>query len=693
MRLFALSLSLALSTAATAARTLTPEELLQVRRPDDVQVSPDGRWVSFTLRQKSLDENRDLKDVWVAPLAGGAPRQVTRDGKSEHARWSPDGRALLVTSARSGDPQLWLFDVAALGSAAAPGALVGGDPRQLTNLHGGAEGGVWAPDGRAVAFASDVLPACNGDDLCNRKRAEERDASKVRARLESRLFVRHWTQWRDGRRSHLFLLPLPAGAATAAAPLPGPPRDLTPGDADWPTWRLGGGEEYAFSPDGSELYVSHKALAGEAWSTNSDLFSVPAAGGAPRNLTADNPGDDRTPLLSPDGRWVAFVSQRRDGFEADLWRLKLLERKTGKVTVVGDLGDSIEAFAWRRDGKGLVVTAVSKGRVYLHALSLDGKAPRLHPHPASSDFALAPDGTVVAVWSGMNRPPEVFRYDPSRPAEKPQRLTAFNQEQLAGLDLGPPPEELWVEGKDGAKVHAWLQKPPGLAEGKKVPLVVLVHGGPQGAWEDLWGMRWNPAAWAARGYAVLLPNPRGSFGYGHPFVEQISKDWGGLAYDDVLRAVDAAEKLPFVQPGKACVAGASFGGYMVDWIAGHTDRFKCLVSHAGVFDLRSMYGATEELWFPEFDIGGPYWENPEAYAKWSPSSYVSAFKTPTLVVHGELDFRVPCEQGLQMFTALQRKGVESKLLWFPDEGHWVNKPRNSLLWHKTVLDWVDAHLK
>ena len=267
----------------------------------------------------------------------------------------------------------------------------------------------------------------------------------------------------------------------------------------------------------------------------------------------------------------------------------------------------------------------------------------------------------------------------------------MNDEQYKGLDLGPAPEELWVDSADGSKVHSWVLKPPGLTG--KAPLIVLIHGGPQGSWEDQWGMRWNNAAFAARGYVTVMIDPHGSTGYGHKYEEEISKDWGGLAYDDILRSVDAAEKLPYVQPGHTCAAGASFGGYMIDWIAGHTDRFKCLVSHDGVFDLTASYGSTEELWFPEWEFGGAYFEHPELYRKWSPNNFVQNFKTPTLVVQGELDFRVPTEQGLGMFTALQRRGVESRLLYFPDEGHWVLKPRNSQLWYHTVLDWIDAHAR
>ena len=647
---------LLLAAAASEKRPFTPEELLATRRPDDVKVSPDGRWASVTVRQKSLDENRDVKDIWLLPLSGqGEPRQFTRNGKSEHARWSPDGKSLLVQR----DRQLWLYD------------LQGGDGRQVTNAWGGAESGVFSPDGKSIAFTSEVYPQCKGDDVCNRDHAQELAKTQVQARTVDRLFARHWTEWKDGKRTHLFVQPLDRMS----------PRDATPFDADWPAWSLEGGDNFVFTGLRDELIVTNKPPEREAWSTNGDLFSL-AQGAPPRNLTAANKGDDTQPRLSPDGKLLAWTAQARDGYESDRWQLKVLELGTGKTTVLArNVEDDLGPFAWRRDSKGLIASVPEKGRFALYAVGLDGTAKRL-PGEGSADFDVGPDSAIVAVQSGMNRPPEVFKNG--------ARLTHLNDAQYAGLDLGPRPEELWIDAKDGAKVHAFVQRPPG---GKKAPLLLLIHGGPQGSWEDAWGMRWNPAAFAARGYVVLAVDPHGSVGYGQAFKESVSGDWGGLPYDDLMRAVDVAERLPYVELGRTCAAGASYGGYMVDWIAGHTDRFRCLVSHDGVFDLVSEYGATEELWFPEWEFRGPYWQNPELYRKWSPSSYVQSFKTPTLVVQGELDFRVPVEQGLGMFTALQRRGIESRLLYFPDEGHWVLKPRNSLLWYRTVLDWIDAHSK
>ena len=643
-----------------AARPFTPEELLATRRADDVQVSPDGAWASVTVRQKNLETNKDDKDIWLLPLHGGEARQFTRNAKSEHARWSPDGKRILIV--REG--QLWLYD------------LSGGDGRKLTALTGGADGGVFSPDGRFIAFTSEVYPECGGNDACNKEREEKREKSGVHARIVNHLFARHWTEWKEGKRTHVFVMPAAGG----------PARDATPLDSDWPSFRLGGGDDFQFTPDG-ELIVSSKLAQREAWSTNGDLWAVDPGGGAPRNLTAQNHGDDAQPRPSPDGRYLAWTSQARDGYESDLWKLKIQDRKSGRIVAVDIDSDDVGSFVWRRDSKGLVASVVQKARYWLYAVSLDGKFRRFAETPSGGDFDLAPDGTAVVALAGLTHPHEVFT---QKPGGSLARLSHFNDGQYKDLDLGTV-QELWTDAKDGSKVHSWVIRPAGAAP--SLPLLVLIHGGPQGSWEDAWTMRWNAAVFAARGYVVLETDFHGSVGYGQKFKEEISGDWGGLAYDDVMRATDAAEKLPGVEGGHTCAAVASFGGYLIDWIAGNTDRFKCLVSHDGVFDLAAEYGSTEELWFPEWEFRGPPWENPELYQRFSPSSYVKNFKTPTLVVQGELDFRVPVEQGLGMFTALQRRGVESRLLYFPDEGHWVLKPKNSQLWYHTVLDWIDAHAK
>src|SRR3989441_5138937 len=489
-------LALLCAAPAFAGRRFTPEELLATRRLDDPQVSPDGKLVAFTVRQKSLELNRDVKDVWLQPLAGVAARQFTRDGRSEHPRWSPDGKQLLVVSQRAGQEQaqLWSYD---LGS--------GGDPRQVTSLFFGADAGVWSPDGRWIAYTSEVYPRCAGDtaavDACDRKRFEERKGSKVEARIVDHLFARHWTEWKDGKRTHVFVQPAQGG----------PARDLTPGDSDWPSARVGGGDDFHFTPDG-ELIVSSKPAQREAWSTNGDLWLIDREGGPPRNLTPDNHGDDAQPRPSPDGRYLAWTSQSRDGYESDQWKLKIQDRKTGRITSVDIDTDDVASFAWRRDSKGLVASVLQKARFSLYSVSLDGKSRRFSETPAGgSDFDLAPDGTAIVAAAGLTRPPEVVAV---RPGGQPARLSRFNDEQYKDLNLGTA-EEIWVDSTDGSKVHSFIVRPANAPA--KLPLLVLIHGGPHDSWDDAWSMRWNPAAFAARGYVVLATDFHGSVGYGQKF--------------------------------------------------------------------------------------------------------------------------------------------------------------------------------
>src|SRR3954464_3325050 len=411
-----------------AARPFTPEELLATRRADDVQVSPDGNWASVTVRQKNLETNKDDKDVWLLPLRGGEPRQFTRNAKSEHARWSPDGKRILIV--REG--QLWLYD------------LSGGDGRKLTTLSGGAEGGVFSPDGRFVAFTSEVYPECGGNDGCNKERAEKREKSGVHARIVNHLFARHWTEWKEGKRTHVFVMP--AGG--------GPARDGTPFDSDWPSFRVGGGDDFRFTPEG-DLIVSTKPAQREAWSTNGDLWLIDRDANPPKNLTPGNHGDDAQPRPSPDGRYLAWTSQARDGYEADLWKLKIQDRKSGRVVAVDIDSDDVGSFVWRRDSKGLVASVVQKARYWLYAVSLDGKFRRFSEAPAGGDFDLTPDGTAVIAQAGLTRPPEVFTL---KPGGQLARLSHFNDAQYKDLNLGGI-EELWTEAKDGAKVHSWVIRP------------------------------------------------------------------------------------------------------------------------------------------------------------------------------------------------------------------------------------------
>jgi dipeptidyl aminopeptidase/acylaminoacyl peptidase len=474
----------------------------------------------------------------------------------------------------------------------------------------------------------------------------------------------------------------------------GAPRDLTPGAFDAPPFSLGGGSEFDVSPDGKELVYARNDEAHPERSTNSDLFLVSLSssttGGAAKRITSRT-GADTAPSYSPDGRWIAYVSQSRAGYESDLLELWLYDRASGQSKrIAADFPNWIESATWAPDSKSLYVTSPLAGKDVIHEITLDGRAIPVFNAGSSNSIDVAPDGkTIYFAMSTLRRPTDIYSLTRGG---TPKQLTHENDARLAQIAMGTS-EDLWWEGANGARVQGHLIKPPNFDPSKKYPAIVLIHGGPQGAWGDAWSYRWNPQPFAARGYVILMPNPRGSSGFGQQFVEEISRDWGGKVYTDIMNGVDRFAALPYVDGTHMGAAGGSFGGYMVDWILGHSNRFKALVSHAGVYNLESMYGVTEELWFPEWEFGGTPYDNPELYAKWSPHRFAKNFATPTLVSHGELDYRVPIGEGLQLFTALQRQGVPSRLLYFPDEGHWVLKPQNSKVWYQTVGDWFDKWLK
>ncbi|MBV8857284.1 MAG: S9 family peptidase [Acidobacteria bacterium] len=675
--------ALALSAAAFAqaqspAARFGVQELLKIQRVADPQLSPDGRWVAYQITVPDVAANRNRTQLFVVAAAGGEPRQLTTGAASSSSpRWSPDGRRLAYTSAN----QVWTM------------SPDGSDPKQLTNISTGASDPVWSPDGKWIAFASDVYPDC-ADDACNQRRDEEAEKNPVKPHVTTRLFVRHWTDWKGAKRTHVFVAPSEGGAA----------RDLTPGDWDAPPFSLGDPLDYAFSPDSKELAYARNTERLEAASTNADIFVVAVAGGEPRRITADNRGADRTPRYSPDGRYIAYRSQSTPAFESDRWRLMLYDRQTGQTRELLPKYDAyVDDFTFAPDGKSVYFSSGERGEQPLFNASLAGGPARKLLGGFNGDVQVSADSRfLVFTRSTANGPTEIYtaRMDGVVPlngsANQAAPLTHHNDTFMKQFSLRPAEELTWA-GAGGTKVSGWLVKPPDFDPNRKYPLVVLIHGGPQGAWNDSWGYRWNPQVYAADGYVVFLPNPRGSTGYGQQFTNEISGDWGGRAYEDIMNGVASVAAMPFVDKNNVAAAGASYGGYMVEWILGHNDdprvKFKTLVAHAGTFNLESMYGATEELWFPEWEFKGTPWDAPELYAKWSPHRFAKNFKTPTLVTHGELDFRVPVDQGLQLFTYLQRQGVESKLVIFPDEGHWILKPGNSLFWHTTVLEWLDSHLK
>lgn len=645
------------------------EDLLKIRRVGDPQVSPDGKRVAFTIGDVNVDANRTVTQIYIMSSAGGDMKQLTSGaGSSSSPRWSPDGRKIAYIT---GD-QVWVMEPD------------GSNKEQVTKISTGAGGPVWSPDGNWVAFVSDVYPDCTTDE-CNKAKDEAAEKNKVKAHVTDRLLFRHWVEWRDRKRTHVFIVASKGGGA----------RDLTPGDFDSPPYAVAGDVDYSFSPDSKELAYLRNPDKIEAISTNSDVYVVPTAGGPARNITARNKGYDDTPVYTPDGKFIIYRSQATAGFEADRWRLMAFNRSAGtSVELLRGFDRSVDEVALAPDGNTIYFTAGDRGYENIYKVPVSGgQQQKVAGNVFASNLQVAADNTFVFVSSTMSGPAEIFRGN----AGSVIALTRVNNDLMAQANLKPAEEVEWT-GALGKRIQGFIIKPVDFDPNTKYPLIVIIHGGPQSAFNNNWGYRWNPQIFANAGYVVFQPNPRGSTGYGQQFTNEISGDWGGKPYVDIMNGVaDVLRRNSFIDRTRVGAAGASYGGYMVDWILGHNNdprfRFKTLVSHAGVYNLTSMYGATEELWFPEWEFRGTPWSNPAMYARWSPNMFVRNFKTPTLVTAGELDFRVPYTQSLELFTALQRNGVESKLVLFPDEGHWILKPQNSAFWYHTVLDWFDKHLK
>jgi len=666
-------LTLGTGAPAYAKHPIVFDDLMRVDRISDPQVSPDGRWVAYVQGAVDFEANKVAKHIWLVPAEGGEARQLTYGaGSDTRPRWSPDGKSIAFVSTRSGKSQVWTI------------AINGGEAEPLTSISTEADGVTWSRRGDWLLFTSQVYPEC-ADDNCNRKRLEEAAQSKVKARLINELLFRHWDSWRDGKYTHLF----------AVSEQGGKPRDLTPGAYDAPTFFLDAPDGYDISPDGTEVcYTSNRAVPSSAvaWTTNNDLYLVPVEGGEARNITQDNPGSDASPQYSPNGRYIAYTSQARNGYESDLFRLRVYDRQTRSMKDLTTGFDQwVASFAWAPDSDTIYFTAPERGRQPVFRTSLSKPRVEKVMDGANNELAVTPDGkSFISTRSSLTEPAEIWR-TPAAGSES-TRLTHANDALLAELDMNPA-EFVSTKGALGAEIQSLLVKPPGFDPNRKYPGLALIHGGPQSDWEDAWSYRWNAQMFAAHGYVVMMTNFHGSTGYGQKFVEEISGDWGGAPYQELMAATNYLESLPYVDKTRLGAAGASFGGYMINWIAGHTTRFKALVSHDGVYDERSMYGETEEVWFDEWENHGPPWETPGLYEKWSASNFVQDVQTPMLLVQGALDFRVSDGQAFQLFTALQRRNVPSRLLYFPDEGHWVLKPQNSQLWYKTVLGWLDQYLK
>jgi dipeptidyl aminopeptidase/acylaminoacyl peptidase len=671
-----------ISAQEAARRPITFDDMIAMHRISDAELSPDGNWVAYTMTTPDMDVNANRTDLWMVPAAGGEAVQLTRTGKDSSPRWSPDGKTIAFLSSRSGESQVYLL------------SMEGGEAHALTKLSTGADLVKWSPDGKMILFTSSVYPDCK-DDACNKKRDEETEKNKVKAHVAENLLYRHWTHWNDGKRAHLFV---------AAAPhLPGPPdaggeaRDLTPGaNYDVPPDVRGEESDINFSPDSSEICFTAVTDKMEAISTNGDLFIVPVGGGEAKRITTQ-PGFDGNPVYSPDGKYIAYHAQLTPQYEADRWRVMLYDRATGKSENLTEssFDRSATNLAWSPDSNTIYFLAENETLQPVYAMPAKPDAtPKKVVDGFNAALGVSRDGkTMLLTRTSLTMPAEIFVA--AIDGSGLRQVTHANGALLAKLELNAP-DKFWFEGAGGTRVQAMLIRPPDFNAKKKYPVLVLLHGGPQTMWPDAWGYRWNQQVFSGAGYATLMINRRGSTGYGQKFTDEITNDWGGKAYLDVMKGVDAAlAKFPFLDGTKMAAAGGSYGGYMADWIATHSDRFKAIVSHAGVYDAVSMY-ATEELWFTEHDSQGTPWSNPENYRKFAPVTYagqLGKFKTPTLVIAGEKDYRVPYTQSLEFFSALQRQGVPSKLVVFPDEGHWVLKPQNSKFWYKTFLEWVDHWTK
>jgi dipeptidyl aminopeptidase/acylaminoacyl peptidase len=665
-----------------AKRPITFDDLIQMHRVADPQVSPDGKWVAYTVATPDMNANRNASNIWIVSISGGAPIQLTQIGHDSSPVWSPDGKMLAFLSSREGVSQVYVLP------------MEGGEAHALTHLSGGADLVKWSPDGKTIAFTSSVYPDCK-DDACNKKRDEEKEKNKVKARVYEQLLYRHWDHWFEGKRSHLFVVAAPKGPEQAESD--SVPQDLNPGaNYDVPPDQRGRSSDINFSPDSKEICFTAVTDQVEALSTNGDLFVVPVAGGEPRRITT-NPGFDGNPVYSPDGHYIAYHAQRTPGYESDRWRVMLYERQSGKVENLSEGFDrSANELHWSADSKTIYFTAESETLQPIYAMAaLVGAEPKkVVAESFNTGLSISGDGkTLIFERTSLTMPAEIFAAGSDGSAVR--QLTRHNESILAKVSMSAP-ETFWFDSKDGTRVQAMLLPPPNFIATKKYPLLVLLHGGPQTMWANAWGYRWNAQLFSSPGYVSLMINRRGSTGYGQKFTDEITNDWGGKPYQDVMTGVDfTLSKYQFVDGTHMAAAGGSYGGYLADWIATHNGRFKAIISHASVYDKVAMY-ATDELWFEEHDMQGTPWTNPESYRKWAPVTYageLGKYKTPTLVICGERDYRVPYTQSLEFFNALQRQRVPSKLMVFPDEGHWVLKPQNSQFWYKTFLDWVATHLK
>jgi dipeptidyl aminopeptidase/acylaminoacyl peptidase len=688
MKVHTLALAAALvatSAAAVAApRGFTVEDMVAMDRVGTPVVSPDGARIVYTVRSTDVAKNKGHTDLYLVDLksANPTPQRLTSDATSStDPEWSGKGDAIYFLSTRSGSAQVWRLPLS--GTKA-------GAPVRVTDLPLDVDNFRVSPTGERIVMSMAVFRDC-ADLACTKSRMAARAQDKSTGKIYDRLFVRHWDTWADGRNAVLYSAPL-----DASGKVDGKPVSLSGSlDGDVPSKPFGDREEYRFSPDGKNVVFSVR-IAGktEAWSTNFDLYTVPAAGGlAPRNITPENPAWDAKGVFSPDGRTLAWLAMARPGFEADRYQIMLMDVATGaKRKLAADWDRSAGNLQWTPDGKALIVDAEDVGQHRLFSIDVaGGKATPLTGQGSIGGYDVR-GGTIAYTQANLSSGAQLFALKPGTTTAV--QLTKVNAARLADVRWGES-EQFSFTGANGDTVHGYVTKPWNYEPGKKYPIAFLVHGGPQGSFGNGWSYRWNPQVYAGAGYAAVFIDFHGSTGYGQKFTDAISGDWGGKPLEDLQKGLAAAvAKYPWLDRSNACALGASYGGYMMNWIQGNwSDGFKCIVNHDGVFDTRGMAYSTEEQWFTDWENGGPYFSAAEKHEKFNPVLFVNNWKTPMLVVQGDLDFRIPTAQGLSAFTALQRKGIESKLLVFPDENHWVLKPANSLLWHHTVINWLDQHIK
>lgn len=668
--IFALLLIIVLPLQAEK-RAFTIEDLYRIKNVSDPQISPDGEKIAFVITSFNLEKGTSNSDIYLIDADESNMRRMTFCENADfHPRWSPDGKHLMFVSTRNEGAQIWLL----------PTDM--GEARQLTHFSTGVSNPVWSPNGKYIAFASDVFPECGADDACNKKINESLENGPLQAHMADALLYRHWNYYSDGKYTHTLLLDVATGEI----------KDMTPGEFNSPAFSLGGGTGYAFSPDSRELCFVSKRVENPASSTNKDLFLVSLDGGAPQNITEDNEAYDADPRYSPDGTYIAYLKQLTPGYEADKFRLTVYNRRTGEHRILTeDFPNWVTSFNWAPDSKSIYFITDEKGYSPLYKIDVkSGTWSKIPNVNAIAGIQVSPKGKWFAFTDRrVHKPLELFRVKSN--GKNLEQLTFINEAISDEVDIRPA-EQMCVIGADGKKVHLFIVKPHNFDPAKKYPLIVNVHGGPQMQWSDSFRGDWQ--VYPGAGYVVAFPNPHGSTGYGQEYTEAISKDWNGKVIEDVMKVTEHLAGLDYIDEDRIGAMGWSWGGYAMNWLEGHNDSglFKCLASMMGVYDLRSMYGATEELWFPEWDIGGQPW-NSELYETMSPSNFVENFNTPMLVITGEKDYRVPYTQSLQIFTDLQKMGVDSRLIIFENDGHWPNFVKSMPFYYNAHLDWFHKYLK